>query len=69
MAKGLDGRSRDKDGTIREKRSDTKVETLREEYGERFALGVRGDAKLGTVKDRENVPSLDALLKRYRIRH
>jgi hypothetical protein len=69
MPKGLDGRSRDKDGTIREKRSDTKVETLREEYGERFAPGVRSDAKLGTVKERENAPSLDALLRRYGIKN
>ena len=69
MARGLDGRGRDKDGTIREKRSDTKVETLREEYGERFAPGVRSDAKLGTVKERENATSLDDLLRKYGIKH
>jgi hypothetical protein len=63
--RGLDGRGRDKDGTIREKRSDTKVETLREEYGDRFAPGVRSDAKLGSVKEREKVSTLDDLLRKY----
>lgn len=68
MATGLDGRSRDKDGTIREKRSDTKVGTLREEYGDRFAPGVRSDAKLGTVKERENAATLDDLLRGFGIK-
>ena len=30
--KGLDGRSRDRDGEIRHKRSDTKLETIRDTY-------------------------------------
>jgi hypothetical protein len=68
MAKGLDDRSRDRDGTIREKRSDTKVRTLREEYGERFAPGVRKDAKLRTVKHRENAATLNDLLRKFGIR-
>ena len=46
--KGLDGRQRDRDGEIRKKRSDTKVDTLRKEYGQNFAEGYRGDAHLGT---------------------
>ena len=49
--KGLDGRQRDQDGQIRQKRSDTKVETLREEYGQGFAKGFRSDARLGTVRE------------------
>lgn len=49
--KGLDGRQRDQDGHIRQKRSDTKVATLREEYGQNFAKGFRSDARLGTVRD------------------
>lgn len=49
--KGLDERQRDQDGQIRQKRSDTKVETLREEYGQNFAKGFRSDAHLGTVRD------------------
>lgn len=48
---GLDGRQRDMDGQIHQKRSDTKVETLRKEYGSNFAKGFRSDAQLGTVKD------------------
>ena len=63
FAKGLDNRMRDKNGTIREKRSDTKVETLRQIYGDGFAKGYRSDATLGTVKKRESVETLDQLLK------
>lgn len=53
--KGLDGRQRDqnapKAGQIREKRADTRVATLRKEYGEQFAEGYRSDATLGRVRD------------------
>jgi hypothetical protein len=35
--KGPDGRMRDHDGEIHKKRSDTKVETLRQTYGDDFA--------------------------------
>lgn len=48
----LDDRCRDKDGTIREKRSDTLVGTLRQTYGDEFASGFRRDATLGTVRER-----------------
>jgi hypothetical protein len=46
---GLDGRHRDRDGEIRQKRRDTLVGTLRETYGSDFAKGYRSDAKLSTV--------------------
>jgi hypothetical protein len=49
---GLDGRCRDNDGTIREKRGDTLVGTLRATYGPDFAPGVRSDAKLETLRER-----------------
>jgi hypothetical protein len=49
---GLDNRCRDNDGTIREKRGDTLVRTLRETYGEDFASGFRSDTKLETVRER-----------------
>ena len=62
--KGLDNRMRDKDGEIRKKRSDTKVGTLRDEYGDEFASGYRSDAKLGTVLKKEGVDSLHQLLKK-----
>jgi hypothetical protein len=62
--RGLDKRMRDRDGEIRKKRSDTKVATLREEYGDGFAAGYRSDTKLGTVLKREGLETLDDLLKR-----
>ncbi len=61
--KGLDGRMRDRNGEIRQKRSDTKVATLRTEYGAHVAPGYRGDARLGTVLKNEKLTSLDQLLK------
>ncbi len=62
--KGLDNRMRDQNGEIRKKRSDTKVETLRKEYGDDFAKGYRSDARLGTVLKKEKADSLDQLLKK-----
>ena len=64
--KGLDGRQRDRDGEIRKKRSDTRVETLRYEYGESFARGYRANATLGTGVKKEGVETLDQLLKKQR---
>jgi hypothetical protein len=62
--KGLDDRQRDQDGEIRQKRSDTLVGTLRDEYGQDFAKGYRSDAKLGTVLKKEGVESLHQLFKK-----
>ena len=62
--KGLDGRMRDANGQIRAKRGDTRVGTLREEYGAGFAAGYDADAELSTVLEREGVASLDQLLKK-----
>ena len=61
--KGLDGRMRDQNGEIRQKRSDTHVGTLRQIYGEDFAAGIRADAHLGTVLERAGVETLDQYLK------
>lgn len=61
---GLDGRCRDGDGEIRRKRSDTLVGTLRREYGEHFASGIRSDATLGTLLERSGSKSLSDYLKR-----
>jgi hypothetical protein len=60
--KGLDGRQRDENGQIREKRGDTLVGTLREEYGSNFAEGYRSDTKLETVRENEG-KSLSELVK------
>lgn len=64
--KGLDNRMRDRDGEIRQKRSDTLVGTLRKEYGDGVASGYRADTKLGTVLKNEGLESLDQLLKKKR---
>ena len=60
---GLDSRCRDLDGEIRQKRGDTLVKTLRRTYGPDFALGVRGDTRLDTLRERTHEPSLSKLLK------
>ena len=59
---GLDRRCRDSDGEIRHKRSDTRVDTLRETYPG-FAPGYRGDAHLGTVLENEGFDSLSEYLR------
>jgi hypothetical protein len=64
MAEGLDGRSRDEDGEIRRKRSDTLVGTLRKTYGDGFLSDYRSDTKLGTVLRREGAEDLSDLLKK-----
>jgi len=63
---GIDGRWRDEDGEIRQKRSDTLVKTLRETYGDDFLSEFRGDAKLGTVLERTGKDSLTELVKEHR---
>jgi hypothetical protein len=55
---GLDGRSRDDNGQIRGKNTNTLVSTLREIYGQDFAAGARPDMELGTVLERTGLPSL-----------
>ena len=49
---GLDFRTRDDDGEIRQKRGDTLVRTLRQIYGPDFAPGVRSDMRLDTLRER-----------------
>jgi hypothetical protein len=61
---GFDDRSRDENGVIRQKRSDTLVATLRAEYGDDFARGFRGDATLETVLNETGSDSLSDYLKR-----
>ena len=61
--RGLDGRSRDKDGEIRHKNGNTRVDTLRETYGDKFARGARGDMHLDTLLDRTGAKSLSDLVK------
>lgn len=60
---GLDQRCRDNDGEIRQKRGDTLIKTLRKTYGPDFAQGVRGDARLDTLRERADGESLSKLVK------
>jgi hypothetical protein len=61
---GLDNRCRDENGEIRHKNGSTRVSTLREIYGQSFALGVRKDMKLDTLLERTASRSLSDYLKR-----
>ena len=62
---GLDGRKRDANGQISHKHGNTLVKSLREEYGENFAKGHRGDMKLSTLLEKEGVESLHQYLKKH----
>jgi hypothetical protein len=59
---GLDGRCRDNDGEIRQKRGDTLVGTLRKTYGPDFAPGVRSDTRLDTLRKRAGGESLTRIV-------
>nr|WP_294566587.1 hypothetical protein [uncultured Rhodopila sp.] len=61
---GLDGRHRDVDGRISEKHGNTRVDTLRQTYGDGFAPGARGDMHLRTLLDRTGAPSLRQLVRK-----
>jgi len=50
-------------GRTSEKHGNTRVDTLRESYGEGFAAGIRGNAHLHTVLDRTGARSLSELVK------
>jgi hypothetical protein len=65
MAKqpGLDDRSRDDNGQTRAKNGNTRIDTLRETYGENFAAGTRGDAHLSTLLERSGCSSLSEYLR------
>jgi hypothetical protein len=62
---GLDNRCRDNNGEIRQKNGATRVDTLRETYGDGFAPSVRGDMKLDTLLERTGSRSLTQLLKKH----
>jgi hypothetical protein len=66
MAKevGLDNRHRDLNGEIRQKNGNTRIDTLRQTYGDDFAKEYRGDMRLDTLLDTAGVSSLSEYLKR-----
>jgi hypothetical protein len=62
-APGMAGqRSRNDDGQLRQKRGDTHVGTIEDQYG--VDLGARSDAHLDTILKREGVESLNDLLNK-----
>ena len=63
---GLDDRCRDNDGTIREKRGDTLVGTLRDTYGEDFLSEFRSDTRLDTVRERTGLSLSELIHQRKR---
>ena len=65
MRTGLDGRHRDRNGRIEEKRGDTLVRTLRDEFVDDFLRDWRSNAKLATVR-KETDMSLAELVRQHR---
>jgi len=62
-AAGMRGdRSRDKDGRLRDKRDDTHMGTIEEQYG--LELGVRSDMHLGNYLKENDIKSLNDLVHR-----
>ncbi len=60
-ALGMRGeRSRNKDGQLRDKRDDTRIDTIEKQYG--IDLGVRGDMQLGTYLEEKGIKSLNDLI-------
>jgi len=59
---GLDDRHRNEDGRIREKNSNTRIDTVRETYPN-YAPGYSGDGTLGNYLEREGYDSLSQSLK------
>jgi hypothetical protein len=65
-APGMRGnRSRNKtDGPLREKRGDTRVDTVEKQY--KIDTGMRGDAHLDTALERHGVKSLHDLVEKLK---
>lgn len=60
-APGMKGpRSRNEDGELRQKRGDTHIGTIEEQYGIDF--GVRSDMKLETLRERLGAVSIEGLI-------
>jgi hypothetical protein len=59
-------RSRDQDGTFREKRGDAKVQNLKRDYP--VFEGINGNMKLGTLKKQFHTESLDGVMRALRKR-
>jgi len=60
----IPNRSRDENGRFSEKRADTKVETLKQEYPE--FQGINGNMHLGHLKEAFGTDSLDGVRRALR---
>jgi len=58
------GRFRDSEGSMRPRRGDTLVGTLRQTYGEDFAPGAPSDMRLDALLEKEGVAYLAELISR-----
>lgn len=63
--RGLDRRHRDKGGRIEKKHGNTRVGSLRKEYGESFAKGHRKDMMLKTLLKETGSSSLHEYLRQH----
>lgn len=54
----LDNRHQDKSGQIERKKNNTRVDTLREEYGERFARNFVGTCTSALSKSASDCPKM-----------
>ncbi|HEX3341753.1 MAG TPA: hypothetical protein VHT68_21570 [Pseudolabrys sp.] len=63
--RGLDRRHRDKGGRIEKKHGNTRVGSLRKEYGESFAKGHRKDMMLKTLLKETGSTSLHEYLRKH----
>ena len=63
--RGLDGRHRDKGGKIEKKHGNTKIGSLRKEYGASFAEGRRKDMMLKTLLKETGSTSLHEYLRHH----
>lgn len=63
--RGLDGRHRDKGGKIEKKHGNTRVGSLRKEYGASFAKGRRKDMMLKTLLVETGTASLHEYLRHH----
>lgn len=63
--RGLDGRHRDKGGKIDEKHGNTRIGSLRKEYGPGFAKGRRKDMMLKTLLRETGSASLHDYLQHH----
>ncbi len=63
--RGLDARHRDKSGRIEKKHGNTRIGSLRKEYGPTFAKGHRKDMMLKTLLKETGSASLHDYLKHH----